>query len=83
VRCMTVHIKDGRATIPLWAAITIIVTILIAVISIVSLAKERESNAQHETLSNRISTVEEVVKAIPQIQKDISKIVGYMEATKK
>ena len=80
---MTVNIKDGKATIPLWAAVTIIVTILIAVTSIVSLAKEKESNAQHETLSNRIGSVEEVVKAIPQMQKDISKIIGYLEATKK
>ena len=73
--CMTVHIKEGKATIPLWAAISLIVVILIAAVGWIGLAAQRASDAEHKTITTRVQAVEDAVKAIPQMQKDIATIM--------
>jgi type VI protein secretion system component VasK len=75
---MTVQIKDGKATIPLWAAIVLIVTILLATAGWVALAAEKANNSEHQAISSRVDKVEEAVKAIPLMQKDIGVITAIL-----
>jgi hypothetical protein len=80
---MTVRIADGRATIPLWAAITLIVTVLLATIGWVALATEKANNTEHQALDSRLLKVENVMKAIPDIQKDVAVILAIMAEKEK
>jgi len=85
MHCMTVHIKEGRATIPLWAAIALAISVIMAAVGWVALASEKANNAQHEVLHQQIEAedarlvnVEKAVEAIPQIQKDVAVITAII-----
>jgi hypothetical protein len=76
---MTVRIADGKATIPLWAAVVLIITVLLATTGWVALATEKANNTAHEALDGRLRKVEDVMKSIPDMQKDIAVIVALLK----
>ena len=75
---MTVHVTDGKATIPLWAAITIIVTILLATVGWVALATEKANSVEHRAIELRVEKVEKAINSIPEMQKDIAVIAALL-----
>jgi len=86
---MTVHIKEGRATIPLWAAVALVITSILAVAGGLALAAEKMNDAQHEAIkesvnavADRTTKIEKIIEAIPQMQKDIAVILAKIEDKK-
>lgn len=82
---MTIKFENGKATIPLWAAIVLIVTIILATTGWVALATEKANAAAHEAISNRVTKLEQVIASIPEMQKDIAVIAALLNdrSTKK
>lgn len=79
---MNVKIADGKATIPLWAAIMLIVTILLATAGWVALAAEKANAVAHDAIDERLNKVEVVIATIPEMQKDIAVIAALLHEMK-
>ena len=75
---MTVRIADGKATIPLWAAISLIVTILLGAAGWVALATDKANETAHKALELRIEKVELAIGLMPEMQKDIAIIADRL-----
>jgi heme/copper-type cytochrome/quinol oxidase subunit 2 len=76
---MKLRLENGNATIPLWAAITLVITILLAATSFVALATEKANNAAHDAITDRVQKVEIIIAAIPTMQKDIAVIAAVLQ----
>jgi len=75
---VNVKIADGKATIPLWAAIMLIVTILLATAGWVALAAEKANAIAHDAIDLRLNRVEKAIELIPEMQKDIAVIAALL-----
>ncbi len=70
---MNVKLEQGTAKVPLWAAVCLIVTILLASVGWVVAATSRASDAEHETIWNSVKTIQEDIK---EIKADIKILAG-------
>jgi hypothetical protein len=70
---MNVKLENGTAKVPLWAAICLLVTVLLASVGWVVAATSRASNAEHETIWNSVKTIQEDIR---EIKADIKILAG-------
>ncbi len=78
---MTVRFENGNAKVPLWAVVTIMVTILLGVTGWIIAAEAKVSDAQHRELAQkdaeierRVDRVEAALLILPAMQQDIAVI---------
>jgi hypothetical protein len=86
---MTVQVHPGKATVPIWAVVTLCITILIAVVGWIIALTSKVSDAEHKAIVQSVMTLDNFVQtknaaqdadlkeqgtAVTQIQKDIEYI---------
>jgi hypothetical protein len=70
---MNVKLEQGTAKVPLWAAITMVVTILLASVGWVVAANARASDAEHMAIWNSVKAIE---RSIDEMRTDIKNLLG-------